>query len=204
MEGVASVTATGALEESIQVTMNQEKIDALNGKILAAIDEQFEEAQQELDDASEEIENGKKKLDDGKDALAEQLSGAQNEVENGKLQAYVGESELRTNLMMMTQAKAVLAVISGMDGAIAAPVASTMASVTSGAPRLRRERAPSTSIVSISSRCDCLIRSRRVAVSGGPASITFPGITTRAVTSRPSDVRPSPVERISAVRRFVR
>lgn len=108
VEGVASVTATGALEESIQVTMNQEKIDALNEKILAAIDEQFEEAQQELDDASEELENGKKKLDDGKDALAEQLSGAQNEVENGKLQAYVGESELRTNLMMMTQAKAVL------------------------------------------------------------------------------------------------
>lgn len=108
VEGVASVTATGALEESIQVTMDQEKIAALNQKILDAIDEQFEEAQQELDDASEEIENGKKKLDDGRDALSDQLSEAQNEVENGKLKAYVGESELRTNLALMTEAKAVL------------------------------------------------------------------------------------------------
>lgn len=108
VEGVASVTATGALEESVQVTMDQAKIDALNQKILDAIDEQFEEAQQELDDASEEIESGKKKLDDGKDELSEQLSDAQNEVENGKLQAYVGESELRTNLTLMTEAKAVL------------------------------------------------------------------------------------------------
>lgn len=108
VEGVASVSTTGILEESIQVTMNQDKIDALNEDILDKIDEQFEEAQEELDDASAEIESGKDKLDSGRNQLASQLSSAQNEVENGKLQAYVGESELRTNLNMMTQMKALL------------------------------------------------------------------------------------------------
>ena len=108
VEGVASVSTTGILEESIQVTMNQDKIDALNEDILEKIDEQFEEAQEELDDASAEIESGKDKLDSGRNQLASQLSSAQNEVENGKLQAYVGESELRTNLNMMTQMKALL------------------------------------------------------------------------------------------------
>ena len=33
VEGVASVSATGVLEESVQVTMDRDKIDALNDKI---------------------------------------------------------------------------------------------------------------------------------------------------------------------------
>lgn len=108
VEGVASVTATGVLEESIQVTMDQEKIDALNQKLLDAIDAQFEEAQQQLDDASEEIESGKEELEKGKETLSDQISAAQNEVENGKLQIYAGESELNMNLELMTQAKSIL------------------------------------------------------------------------------------------------
>lgn len=35
IEGVASVTATGVLDTDLQVTMNQEKIDALNEQILS-------------------------------------------------------------------------------------------------------------------------------------------------------------------------
>lgn len=108
VEGVASVSTTGAIEESIQVTMDQKKIDALNEQILEKIDEQFAKAQEELDDASDEIASGKKKLESGKAELADQLSTAQNQVDNGKLQAYVGESELRTNLTLMTQLKGVL------------------------------------------------------------------------------------------------
>lgn len=75
VEGVASVTTTGALTESIQVTMDQEKIDALNEKILEKIEEQFADAQEELDEASEEIEQGKKTagLREGADGAADQL-----------------------------------------------------------------------------------------------------------------------------------
>ena len=39
LEGVASVTTTGQLEESVDVTLDQDKIDALNKKIQKKIDE---------------------------------------------------------------------------------------------------------------------------------------------------------------------
>lgn len=108
VEGVASVSTTGTLEESIQVMMNQEKIDALNQQILEKIDEQFLEAQQELDDASAEIESGKKKLNDGKEELANQMGSAQNELVNGKSQLFVTESDMNMNLTLLTTAKQVL------------------------------------------------------------------------------------------------
>lgn len=108
VEGVASVSTTGVLEETIQVTMNQDKIDALNEKILEKIGEQFAEAQEELDDASAEISNGKKQLDNGKEELANKMAAAQNEITNGKLQAYVGESEIKTNLTLLLQMKQIM------------------------------------------------------------------------------------------------
>ena len=45
IEGVASVSATGVLDEDIQITLDQDKIDALNEQIKAKIDEQFVDAQ---------------------------------------------------------------------------------------------------------------------------------------------------------------
>ena len=108
VEGVASVSATGVLEESVQVTMDQDKIDALNEKIQKKIGEQFADAQKELDDASAELENGEKQLESGKRELASQVSAAANQIENGKLEAYVGASELKTNLTLMTEAKKIM------------------------------------------------------------------------------------------------
>ena len=108
VEGVASVSATGVLEESVQVTMDQDKIDALNDKIQEKIEEQFADAQKELDDASAELENGEKKLESGKSELANQVSAAANQIENGTIQAYVGASELKTNMTMMTEAKKIM------------------------------------------------------------------------------------------------
>ena len=49
IEGVASVSATGKIKESVQVTLNQKKIDALNEKIQGAINKKFDEAQAEID-----------------------------------------------------------------------------------------------------------------------------------------------------------
>lgn len=108
VEGVASVSTTGALEERIEVTMNQEKIDALNEEILAKIDEQFVEAQEELDSASDEIASGKKKLESGKSELADKLSSSENEVINGKIQAFVGESDMKTSQTLLSATKTLL------------------------------------------------------------------------------------------------
>ena len=108
VEGVASVSTTGILDEDIQVTMDQDKIDALNQKIQDKIDEQFADAQAELDKASAEIENGKKQLDSGKAELAEQLGRGENELVNGKIQVFVTESDMNSSLTLLQTAKQVM------------------------------------------------------------------------------------------------
>ena len=50
LEGVASVSATGMIEENVNVIIRQEKIDAVNERIRAAIDSKLDEAGQELAD----------------------------------------------------------------------------------------------------------------------------------------------------------
>ncbi|MDE6169450.1 MAG: efflux RND transporter permease subunit, partial [Acetatifactor sp.] len=54
IEGVASVNASGLLEESVNVIIRQDKVDAINEKIFAAIDEKMKEAAQELADGRKE------------------------------------------------------------------------------------------------------------------------------------------------------
>ncbi len=108
VEGIASVSTTGALEESIRVTMDEDKIDALNQKIQDKIAEQFAEAQSELDEASEQLEKGKRQLEKGKGELENQLAGAQNDVINGKIQVFVGESDMNMSLGMLTGMKSLI------------------------------------------------------------------------------------------------
>ena len=112
IEGVASVTATGVRDTDLQVTMNQEKIDALNEQILSKIDAQFTDAQAELDKASSQIDSGKKKLSDGEKEMGSQLGAGENEIINNKIQLFNTEADLTTQLSDLQKSQ------SSMDGAI--------------------------------------------------------------------------------------
>ena len=61
--GVASVTGLGLVEQSIHVELDQEKIDRLNEKILAAVNETLSNALAELEKAELEVANGKAELE---------------------------------------------------------------------------------------------------------------------------------------------
>ena len=101
IDGVASVSTTGTVEENIHVTLDQDKIDALNQKIQSKIEEQFTEPQEQLDQAAEQVESGRRQMESGKDQLANQLGQAVNEVINGKSQAFVAESDLSQNYTVL-------------------------------------------------------------------------------------------------------
>lgn len=58
IEGVASVSATGLLEESVHVIIRQEKVDEINQKVYAAIDEKFMNAGQGLPGGMEQLPEG--------------------------------------------------------------------------------------------------------------------------------------------------
>ncbi|MBQ6695862.1 MAG: efflux RND transporter permease subunit [Lachnospiraceae bacterium] len=89
VEGVASVSASGLLAESINVIIRPEKIEELNKKIFAAIDEKMAEAEQELADGKQALEDSEKELLDGeKDILTgqQELNNGKSELEDGKLE----------------------------------------------------------------------------------------------------------------------
>lgn len=104
IEGVASVTTTGALEENVQVTLNQDKIDALNAKIQDKIKEQFEDAQSQLDDAKDQVASGQDAITDG----SSQLTDAIGEVLDQKSKLYQTEADLKSNLTQLQTQKTTL------------------------------------------------------------------------------------------------
>ena len=118
IEGVASVTATGVLDTDLQVTLDQDKIDALNETILAKIDEKFTDAQAELDKASSQIENGKKELEKGQKELESQVGLASNEIVNNKIKLFNTEKDLSSQLEELKTTQASMdSAISGLNAA---------------------------------------------------------------------------------------
>ena len=108
VEGVASVSTIGSIEEKVEITLDEEKIKDINNDVIKEIEDGFADAQSEIDDAKEQIEDGEKALKDGQDKLAKELSKGANEIVNGKIQAYVGEAAIETNLATMNMIKPIL------------------------------------------------------------------------------------------------
>ena len=92
--GVASIDDAGILEEQVNVVISQDKIDEINNKILASVDAQLADAQNQLNaqkqkvaDGKSEIEEQKKKLEEGKAQTEEgkkQLEEAREQLEASK------------------------------------------------------------------------------------------------------------------------
>lgn len=90
IEGVASVSATGLLEESVNVVIRKDKVDAVNEKVFAAIDEQMKDAEKELEDGRKSLEDGKAELENSK----AEINNGKKELENGKAELEKGKNEL--------------------------------------------------------------------------------------------------------------
>ena len=120
--GVASITASGTVKEQIHVTLNKDKIKALNRKISGAVDDNFTEAEQKLSDAQSKIDSGKAEIEAGKaevrngqQALAEQTAQAsaelnekQQEISDGRAQIQTQLQNIDTQLQQLETSKASL------------------------------------------------------------------------------------------------
>lgn len=113
-EGVASVTSLGLVEKSVQVELNKEKVDELNDKILASLDEDFADALEQLNDAkkqlndsSETIRKNKQKLIDSEQDLIDgkkDLIDGQKELDDGRKELNENEQKIKDGKADMEKA----------------------------------------------------------------------------------------------------
>lgn len=104
IEGVASVSGMGLLEESVNVIIRQEKIDAVNEQVFGSIDKEIDENlaelqenKQDIYDGQAELENAKRDLADSEAELAQkqqELNDSKAELENSKKELADGRNEL--------------------------------------------------------------------------------------------------------------
>ena len=119
IEGVASASATGLFEESVNVIIRQEKIDAINKQVFAYIDDEMKDAEQELADGKQEIYDGQEKLDEARAELEEskqdlldseqELNDNVKEMEESKQKLQDGKSEIAENKAKLEEGKSELA-----------------------------------------------------------------------------------------------
>ena len=119
IEGVASASATGLFEESVNVIIRQEKIDAINKQVFAHIDDEMKDAEQELADGKQEIYDGQEKLDEARAELEEskqdlldseqELNDNVKEMEENKQKLQDGKNEIAENKAKLEEGKSELA-----------------------------------------------------------------------------------------------
>ena len=108
ISGVARISASGTVEQTLHVILDQEKIDALNQKIADMINGKLDDAAQELTDKKEELEKAKEEMDSakeqlnaGKNALAWQTAAGEAELQNQIAQLQAAKMQLQTTLTLM-------------------------------------------------------------------------------------------------------
>ncbi|MBR4277062.1 MAG: efflux RND transporter permease subunit, partial [Lachnospiraceae bacterium] len=89
-DGVADVSATGLIEKTVQVSLNQKKVDELNEKIKAKAQDALDDARASLDDAKKQLEDGQAELDKSKKEMAD----GQAKIDSGKAELEKGKEEL--------------------------------------------------------------------------------------------------------------
>lgn len=122
VEGVASVSTSGLIEESVHVLLDQDKIDAVNRKVRKAVTLQFTDAEKELDDAQQKLndgvsqaESGKSEITAGYDALqtaqtelTEKLSEAKRQLDDKKTELLEAQIKLNNAMQLCTVEKETL------------------------------------------------------------------------------------------------
>ena len=129
VEGVASVTSMGMVDDDVQIVLSQKKIDKINDEIASAISAQTGEASSQIKsgigaakDGKSKVEAGKKAITEGQQKAAKQLAAARSQLtssreqlkelkENGPQLKLLWESYSSSDPIVKSQAEAQMKVI---------------------------------------------------------------------------------------------
>ena len=111
--GVSSVSANGLIEKMVQVQLNQDKIDEVNGRLLELIDTQLADARAQLDDAEAQIAGGRAEYE-------KQLKNFGNTVSD-TVMAQMGTEVADAVTVVRDQAQALLNSVNQLIGVVNEP-----------------------------------------------------------------------------------
>lgn len=85
-EGVASITQIGAVKQTVEIKLNQDRIDKLNEDILVYTNDKLADAKKKIDKGKAKLEKAKKKLEEQEKALENKQNDANTGVSEAMLQ----------------------------------------------------------------------------------------------------------------------
>lgn len=80
--GVASVDPVGLVEKSVEIRLDQDKIDTVNDQLLTKVNKDLAKAKKKIEKAEKKVKKGKKELKEGKAKLKDQQSTQTDELAN--------------------------------------------------------------------------------------------------------------------------
>lgn len=84
--GVASISTSGEVADSVEIRLNQEKIDAVNEKILEHTNKKLADAAKEIEDAKADLADGEAELKKQKENLEKQQKDTNQELADASVQ----------------------------------------------------------------------------------------------------------------------
>lgn len=108
LEGVASVSTTGLIEDQIKVTLKQDKIDEINNKVLENIDASLAKTGSELKSAKAQLVQGKKTLETNQKEQTQKIIEGLAAIDTGKAEILKAEIELKNKEEELTKTKTIL------------------------------------------------------------------------------------------------
>lgn len=84
IDGVASVSTIGLVEEKLKIQLEDKKIDEINNKVLSSVDKKLAEGKTQLDAAKAKLEESKKVLEKEREAKASEIVEGSVAISDGK------------------------------------------------------------------------------------------------------------------------
>ncbi len=116
VQGVAAMSPMGMITDNIQIVLSQEKIDAINEDVSAAILGELGAAKSKINSGisqansgKKQIEEGKKKLTEGQQQAAKELAAAKTQLEKSREELVVLKEQLPSIQANLTQLEEMLA-----------------------------------------------------------------------------------------------
>ena len=109
VEGVASVSVSGRVENEVNVMIRQSKLDDVNKKVKESVKNKLEKAEKELKKAKQKIEDGKKELADKQEQFDAGMFAADQGILEGKLELLKAEIKLAEGETALTEKEQELA-----------------------------------------------------------------------------------------------